>query len=37
VVSAVGEKLTEGTSVLRKPVDLETLLHAVDEGCRSAT
>ena len=37
VVSAVGEKLTEGISVLRKPVDLETLLHAVDERCRSAT
>ena len=36
VVSAVGEKLSAGTAVLRKPVDLETLLHAVDEGCRSA-
>jgi len=36
VVSAVGDKVTAGAAVLRKPVDLETLLHAVDEGCRSA-
>ena len=35
VVSAVGDRLAAGTSVLRKPVDLETLLHAVDAGCRS--
>ncbi len=39
VVSAVGDRLAPGgsrTSVLRKPVDLETLLHAVDAGCRSS-
>lgn len=39
VVSAVGDRLAEGTAVLRKPVDLETLLHAVDAvdaGCRKA-
>jgi CheY-like chemotaxis protein len=35
VVSAVGDRLAAGTSVLRKPVDLETLLHAVDASCRS--
>lgn len=39
VVSAVGDRLAEGTAVLRKPVDLETLLHAVDAAnasCRKA-
>jgi len=39
VVSAVGDRLAPGATraaVLRKPVDLETLLHAVDAGCRSS-
>ena len=37
VVSAVGDRRATGTAVLRKPVDLETLLHAVDAGCRSSS
>lgn len=36
VVSAVGDRLAAGTPVLRKPVDLETLLHAVDASCHPA-
>ena len=37
VVSAVGDRLAAGTSVLRKPVDLETLLNAVDATCRQVS